>query len=253
MQVRFWGVRGSLPTPERYAWRYGGNTPCLEVRTSDRIIIFDAGSGIRALGHQLASQGANPGLQCCLLLNHYHWDHIQGLPFFAPLYVGGNTIHIFGPHLRRHSPRDPVNALQELFQAPFFPVSTSELKAGYTLSELDWESHFTLGDIDVQTCGLRHPQGSLAYRLDYRGASIVYASDHEPGDRPSDSALQQLADGADLLIMDSQYTPEELRTNKAGWGHGCWQTSVEMARQAQVRTLSSFTTNRSVRTLKWTN
>lgn len=238
MQLTFWGVRGSVPAPERDSWRYGGNTPCLELRDSDgQIFILDAGTGIRDLGRHLMADFIVPGLQATLFLSHYHWDHVQGLPFFEPLYFAGNTIAIYGPRPQAEAPSSLAGVIHVLFRSPFFPVTTANLKASYPLQELDWGSDFTLGSTRIRTCRVNHPQGALAYRFDNRGASVVYATDHEPGNPERDFALRQLARGADLLISDAQYRPEELGAQKAGWGHGSWKASAELALAAEVKNL----------------
>ena len=241
MRLTFWGVRGSVPSPGRDAWRYGGNTACVEIAAADgQLFILDAGTGIRDLGQQLLAEFASPGLKAHLFLTHYHWDHIQGLPFFEPLYFAGNTIHIFGPTPQGELPASLPGVLQMLFRAPFFPVSPKQLRASYPLRELDWQSDFTVGATRIRTCRVHHPQGALAYRLDSRRASLVYATDHEPGNPECDAALRQLAAGADLLISDAQYRPEELGAQKSGWGHSSWQAAVDLARDAGVKNLVLF-------------
>lgn len=240
MRINFWGVRGSLPTPELYAWRYGGNTPCLEVRASNQLLILDAGTGIRDLGQHLMAERPPGGLLAYLLLSHYHWDHVQGLPFFQPLYQSGNTIHILGPRPQSSSCASLPAVLRTLFRAPFFPVSLEQLQGKYTLRELEGNRDFTVGYTRVRTCPLNHPQGALAYRLDHPDGSLMYVTDHEPGNAACDHGLKELASGADLLVSDAQYHPEELRGAKAGWGHGSWQTSVEVAREAGVKCLILF-------------
>lgn len=240
MRVTFWGVRGSAPAPGRDTWRYGGNTPCLEVRADEQLFIFDAGTGIRDLGHQLCAELASPGLQATLFLSHYHWDHVQGLPFFEPLYFAGNHISICGPRPQADAPSSLPGVLHVLFRPPFFPVSTSELKSTFALRELDWKSDFTSGTARIRTCRTNHPQGALAYRVDNGGASLVYATDHEPGNPDLDRDLRALARGSDLLINDAQYRPEQLGAQKAGWGHGSWLAAATLAREAGAKNLVLF-------------
>ena len=241
MELSFWGVRGSVPAPERDAWRYGGNTPCLELRDPDgQLFILDAGTGIRDLGRHLLAQLAQPGLRAHLLFTHYHWDHVQGLPFFEPVYFEGNHINVFGPRPQAAAPSSLAGVIHSLFRAPFFPVATSALKSNLPLQELDWASDFTLGQTRIRTCRTNHPQGAMAYRFENRHAAIVYATDHEPGHADFDQGLRQLARGADLLISDAQYRPEELGAQKAGWGHGSWKASAELARAVGVKNLVLF-------------
>ena len=241
MQLTFWGVRGSIPAPDRDAWRYGVNPPCLELRDPDgQLFILDAGTGIRDLGRQLMSEMTTPGLAANLLFTHYHWDHVQGLPFFEPIYFQGNTLNLFGPRPQADAPSSLAGVLHALFRAPFFPVATSALRASLPLRELDPVSDFTLGKTRIRTCRTNHPQGAIAYRFESRGASIVYATDHEPGNAELDQGLRQLARGADVLISDAQYRPEELGAQKAGWGHGSWKASAELARAVGVKHLVLF-------------
>ncbi|MBI2956541.1 MAG: hypothetical protein HYY26_04420 [Acidobacteria bacterium] len=240
MRLTFWGTRGSVPAPARTAWRYGGNTACIEVRAGSQLLILDAGTGIRELGRQLAREFGAAGFHADLLLSHYHWDHIQGLPFFEPLYAAGNTVAIFGPPPAPGVPSTLAGVLNILFHTPFFPVALEQLKTGATLRELDWKSDFSLGEFRLRTCRLRHPQGALAYRLEHEDASVVYATDHEPGHPSYDKELIRLARQADLLIADAHFLPEELRNGKKSWGHGSWESAVELAHAAGVRNLVLF-------------
>lgn len=239
MQLNFWGVRGSVPAPERATWRYGGNTPCLEIRAGDQLFILDAGTGIDPLGHRLAAEFASTSLRAYLFLTHYHWDHVQGLPFFEPLYSAINSIDIFGPPPQDHGSAKLDAILHSLFRAPFCPVPAEEFRASTALRELNGKSDFALGATRVRACPLNHPQGALAYRFDHNGASIVYATDHEPGQPEADRALRAFVHGADLLISDAHFLPQELAA-KTGRGHGSWQASVALARDAGVKNLFLF-------------
>ncbi len=240
VRLTFWGVRGSAPAPGRHTLRYGGNTPCVELRVGTHLFVLDAGTGLRELGRELHSEFQVRGLEAYILLSHYHWDHVQGLPFFEPLYFAGNTFHFFGPRLAGNGCTGLSQILEALFAAPYFPVSTAALKAAYSLGELDGNSQFTLGPARIRTCRLNHPQGALAYRVEAGSVAIVYATDHEPGQAEADEALRALARGADLLISDAQYRPEELGAQKQGWGHGSWESAAMLARDAGLKHLMLF-------------
>lgn len=235
MQLRFWGVRGSLPTSRVDTRRYGGNTPCVEVRAGQQIFILDAGSGVRDLGEEALARSSH--FAATLLLSHYHWDHVQGLPFYTPIYLPDSTLAIFGP--RPEGGLSLEGILLALFRSPFFPVSATELQSNLRLEEVDGKAEFGVGDMNIRTCRSNHPQGGLCYRLEQEGVSLVYASDHEPGDPVCDRAVRQLAEGADVLISDAQYEPGQL-SQKQGWGHGSWESSVALARDARVKSLIFF-------------
>ena len=250
MRVSFWGVRGSTPSAHRDTCRYGGNTPCLEVRAGEQLLILDAGTGLPELGRTLLSELVAPGLAADVLLTHYHWDHLQGLPFFEPLFQPGNSFRFLGPSWAAPGSQGKGGvrgAFAALFAPPFFPVSADKLPAACRFQELDWVNDFTLGEVRVRTCRTHHPQGALAYRLEQEGVAIVYATDHEPGNADADLALRQLARGAQLLITDAQYDPEDLRAlpagqagAKVGWGHGSWEAAAQLARDAGVKNLVLF-------------
>lgn len=240
MRIQFWGVRGSAPAPHASALRYGGNTPCVEVRAGNQFFIFDAGTGLRDLGRQLAVELGGDPLNAALFLSHYHWDHVQGLPFFEPLYREGGTLRIFGPRLAPGSGTGLAGVLKALFGPPFFPISTDRMQALTPLQELEPGSEFTLGDTRVRTCGLHHPHAVLAYRLEHGGASLVYATDHQPGDAARDAELLDLARRADLLILDAQLRPDEIPAGRNDYGHGTWESAVRLARAAGAKNLFLF-------------
>lgn len=240
MRLSFWGVRGSTPSSKPETWRYGGHTPCVELRADDQLIILDAGTGIQELGHELSANFASPGLTVHLFLTHYHYDHIQGLPFFEPLYFAGNTLRILGPWPQDEKISTIDGILHGLFRPPFFPVQPEQFGSTYSMQELEWDSDFKIGNIRVRSCRTRHPQSSVAYRFDHNGNSLVYATDHEPGDPERDQAVRRLAQDADVLISDAQYRPEELGAQRAGWGHGSWEAAISLARDAGVKNLVLF-------------
>ena len=237
MRIKFWGVRGSIPTPENRNHRYGGNTSCVEVRLEDgTLFVLDCGSGGRACGKSLQREFGDKTIYGYFLMTHFHWDHIQGIPFFSPLYRAGNAFAFL-------SVRRKKNELRELIEgqlgSPHFPVDMSVLLAGRNYSSIDSEM-FEVETAQIRTAALNHPQGSVAYRIDADGGSLVFATDTEPGSPKHDQALRELAQGADILIYDAQYTPEQLQHEKVGWGHSSWLEGVRIAHECGVHRLILF-------------
>ena len=233
MQITFWGVRGSYPVPGAATVRYGGQTSCVEARAArGDTLIVDAGTGMRALGNKLLGEAPAPQ-HYHVLLSHVHWDHIQGLPFFVPAYLPSTKLQIVGSG-GASSLRE---VLETQMEAPVFPVRLDELGAQLHLREVKNGETFHLGDVRVRAARLNHPGGVLAYRIDFDGRSVVYATDTEHY-ACVDPTLRALAEGADVLIYDSQYTPEEYRgdhgRSKVGWGHSTYVAGAELARAARV-------------------
>ena len=229
LTVRFLGVRGSIATPGMAA---GGNTACLEVVAGDTRIILDAGTGLRTLGTERMQQGIR---HSTILLSHLHWDHVAGLQFFTPVYVPGHRVEIAsGPNgVMSHDA-----AIRSLFKAPFFPVEFDDLGGNVITRELRPNDRFEIGGITVTMARLNHPDPVYGYRLEHAGQSIVYATDTEHFSCV-DPTLKKLAAGADILIYDAQYTPEEYPA-KVGWGHSTWEAGAELARAAGVPQLVLF-------------
>lgn len=238
MQIRFHGVRGSIPTADLRSWRYGGNTACVEVETpGGHRIIIDGGTGLRRLGRALALSGLHAPIQASVLISHYHWDHIQGLPFFPPLYDPRNRFEFFG--LPPEGEFGMETALQGQMVRPYFPVDLSILKAARSFQTLQDGTRWSLHDATVEAVRLHHPQGCLGFRVETDRGVLVYASDTEPGDAAGDAAVRRLARDADVLIYDAQYSPAMLEQRR-GWGHSSWQEGVRVARDAGVRILCLF-------------
>jgi phosphoribosyl 1,2-cyclic phosphodiesterase len=222
MFVRFWGTRGSIPKPGPSTLRYGGNTSCVEVRSAaGTIAMLDCGTGAVSFGAELMQNGKRP-LRGNLLISHTHWDHIQGLPFFAPLFVPGNEWDVYAPRGFEQSVRE---TLAGQMQSTYFPVELKQLGAAIRYHDLT-EGVFNLGDITVSTQYLNHPALALGYRLEADGVTVVYACDHEPHSRAlaygsgdvdgQDQRHAEFLAGADLLIHDAQYRASEYEGRSAG-------------------------------------
>ena len=235
LRLKFWGVRGSTPTPQMENMGYGGNTPCLEVRLPDGgIFVFDAGTGARKLGQTLLKEANGAKLDINIFLSHFHWDHIQGIPFFDPLYDRRNRIRFLA-----HARTGPLREILEGQMArPYFPVDFEAATRDCEFEVLGDEP-WCRGPLTVTSFPLRHPQGASGYRIDSGGASIVYATDHEHGDEARDAGICEAAKGADLLIYDSQYTAEEY-ANRSGWGHSTWVQALKFAKAADVKRVILF-------------
>jgi phosphoribosyl 1,2-cyclic phosphodiesterase len=246
-KLSFWGVRGSTPTVDPATWRYGGNTPCLELTAPDGTqFILDCGTGLRVLGSRwtapsagvIASGVRNP--ETHILVTHYHWDHIQGVPFFAPLYSENNAFHFYS-FRSKHLGRDSLKQVFETQMAtPYFPVNMSAMTAKKKFMEVSGGDSFIIGENKITARYINHPQGCLGYRIETPGGTVVYATDNEPGDAKLDQELRELAAGADIFINDAQYTPEQLATTRKGWGHSSWREGVKVAREAGAKTLVLF-------------
>lgn len=233
--VRFWGVRGSIACSGPETLRYGGNTSCLEVRCGDRLLIFDAGTGVRPLGLSLSS--TDP-IELDHFFSHTHWDHISGLPFFCPAYSADNSVHVHAGHL---GPNGSIEAvLRQSMAEPLFPVPLDVLHASVTFDDFTVGATLDLGDgISVRTAPLVHPNGATGYRIEYGGKSICYVTDTEHVPGVPDQNILGLIAGADLVIYDSTYTDEEFGSY-VGWGHSTWQEGVRLCKAAGAAQLAIF-------------
>ncbi len=246
-KVTFWGVRGSIPTPGRNTMRYGGNTACLEIRTGEGDwIIFDAGTGLRVLGESL---DLSKKYAINLFISHPHWDHINGFPFFTPIYIPGNEIVIYGPGTFESSLEGIIGGQMKY---TYFPVRTQELLAKISYHQIEQES-FTLGNFRVESIPLNHPVACLGYRIIYRDKVFIYLGDNEPYYNIYKDDDQELAEfteslntrlrdfvkGADILVTDAQYLPSEYES-KRGWGHSHTHHVMNLAVSAGVKKLFFF-------------
>jgi phosphoribosyl 1,2-cyclic phosphodiesterase/CheY-like chemotaxis protein len=243
MRVQFWGTRGSIAKPGPSTARYGGNTSCIEIRSrAGTLIILDCGTGAHPLGQRLVSAGAS-GRRGHLLISHTHWDHIQGLPFFAPLFVPGNEWDIYGPKGLGQSLRE---ALAGQMQYTYFPITPEQFGATIRYHDLV-EGGLEIDDVKISTHYLNHPALTLGYRLHVDGVSVVYSCDHEPHSRAlatgrgeiagQDRRYAEFISGADFLIHDAQYIAEEYPA-KIGWGHSTVEYAIRMGQHARVKTIA---------------
>ena len=243
MRVQFWGTRGSIAKPGPSTARYGGNTSCIEVRSArGALVILDCGTGGHALGQKLIAPGTE-ALRGHILISHTHWDHIQGIPFFDPLFVRGNEWHIYGPKGLGQSLRE---TLAGQMQYAYFPVTLDQCGAKIFYHDLV-EGSFEIDDIKVTTHYLNHPALTLGYRLEADGVAVVYACDHESHSRTlatghgditgQDLRHAEFVDRADLLIHDAQYTAEDYPA-KLGWGHSSVEYVVKLGQYAEVKKIA---------------
>ncbi len=250
MRVRFWGTRGSIATPGSGTNRFGGNTSCVEAVTDAGVrFVFDCGTGARLLGADLAAHAPKP-LNLNILLSHTHWDHIQGFPFFAPVFMPGSRVAVYAP---QGSGRSLPLVLAGQMETTYFPVELDQLSADITYHELREGTH-TIAGVEVTAQYLNHPAMTLGYRLEADGVAVVYMCDHEPFSttlwrtdsepgrvgsilHAGDRRHAEFMAGADFVIHDAQYTPEEYPLKK-NWGHSTYEYVVELATAAGVKSVA---------------
>jgi phosphoribosyl 1,2-cyclic phosphodiesterase len=245
MQITFWGVRGSIPTPGPGTAKIGGNTSCVELRAGKAVIIFDGGTGLRLLGKKLLKEMP---LTAHMFFSHVHWDHIQGFPFFEPAFVAGNRFHLYGGNNVSRTLEDTLSGQMD---HPNFPVHLTAMGAKMTFRDLAAGETVEIEDgqgavAHVSNATGNHPQGVYAFRVDHGGKAVVYATDTEHYAGRVDENLAKLARGADVFIYDSQYTPEEYAGtagtggSKKGWGHSTYEEGVRLAEAAGAKRLVLF-------------
>jgi len=243
MEVTFWGVRGTLPVPGETSLRYGGNTSCVSLELAKgQLFIFDAGTGIKTLSNHLLSE-RRQRMEAKIFISHPHWDHINALPFFVPLYFPGNEFEILGASHGNINMRQMISAQMD---GIYFPIRLKQFGARVYFRDLD-EEEFPLGDgVTVKTKLLNHPGKCLGYRVEYKGRSVCYVTDNELDFEDSEfynpfyiRNLVKFVQGADILITDATYSDEEYKS-KIGWGHSCVSRVVDLAHAAEAKTLMLF-------------
>ena len=234
MRIRFWGTRGSIPTPGPSTVRYGGNTACVEVRdASGALLVLDAGTGLRELGIAMMNGGTKEPFAVDLLLSHLHWDHIQGIPFFRPAFDPKSRLRIIGPKQSR-SMKDLLGLGMD---DPFFPVDIDDLPVQLKIEEMTDGSDERIGPFRVRSATIFHPAPALAYRVEADGRSLVYATDTEDAFSGKPNPVIPLATKANTLIHDSQFLPSDF---KATWGHSTVDAAIDSAVKARVERLVRF-------------
>jgi phosphoribosyl 1,2-cyclic phosphodiesterase len=265
MKVRFWGVRGSIPSPGPTTQKYGGNTACIELRVGpdNRLIIIDAGSGIRSLGNSIMANDLPKGpIKADIFLSHTHWDHIMGYPFFTPIYIPGTRLKVHGPVSFEDESLGEVVGGQMKYR--YFPINLGELASDVEYVRLKEDPHVDLGEgLHLSTKLLNHPITALGYRFEYNGCIVCTCYDTEPfrnlfvtdpedpaydeamayeGDEVAveqNLAMEQFFAGADLLIYDAQYTDAEY-SSRINWGHTTMEYGITAANRAGVKKLALF-------------
>lgn len=236
--VKFWGVRGSVPTPGKDTVRYGGNTSCLEMQIAGKRLIFDGGTGMRELGEELMQEMP---VKAYIFFTHYHWDHIQGFPLFTPAFTQGNCFDIYGA-----IPPEGKSMKQHFIKRVLHynsPVPLRGIQADLQFHELQHGQKMVLDGIEIETGSLNHPNTAMGYRVTWNGRTAVYCSDTEHFPDRLDESVAHLARDADVLIYDAMYTDDEYhnpKSSKVGWGHSTWQEAIKMAKAAGVKRVVIF-------------
>ncbi len=239
IQTTFWGVRGSIPTPGKEFMKYGGNTPCVEVRCGNTILLFDAGTGIRGFADSLRKEFGESPPDLHILISHTHWDHIQGFPFFEYAYMKGVRINLYGGN----STSDFDKLILDQMRREYFPVTLYELSSDLRFRTLE-DNPFHIQDVEIYYTHLIHPAMSLGFRVEYRGKVFVYATDNEILCEPemqgyNERNIGYLIRNADILVAECQYTESEYR-GKIGWGHSSIDQVIKISNTYGVKNLFCF-------------
>lgn len=243
LQIKYYGVRGSLPVSGNGFDRFGGNTTCCFVQHKDTKIVIDAGTGIRILGLDLmGGQLPKTGGKLHMLFTHTHWDHIQGFPFFIPAFLPNVELSVYGetkvvPGLDGNEETWDIEKILKMQQHfIYFPVGTKYMSSNKTFHTITPESRFRLGEIEVSCFALHHPNSTLAFRFDADGKSFVFATDVEHNEAMIEQ-LANFASGADVLAYDCQYTTSEYEAGKIGWGHSTYESGIDICKKGNIRNL----------------
>ena len=235
MKLKFWGVRGSIPTPGVQYARFGGNTSCVELCIDDKVIIFDMGSGLKDLGKSIVERKIK---NFDILISHFHYDHTCGLPFFEPAYISGYDFSINSAKLKTR--KETKGVLSDQISSPSFPITVDKFSATIKYKNFEVEKKFNLNEkIKVKTTHLNHPDGATGYRVESNNKSVSYITDHEHQPNKKNNELIDFLKGTDALIYDSTYDDDEF-SNYIGWGHSTWQEAVRLAKASKVKKLFIF-------------
>jgi phosphoribosyl 1,2-cyclic phosphodiesterase len=233
MELEFWGTRGTFPVSGRNRAGYGGNTACASCEVSPgEFVVVDAGTGIRNLGRRLKDRPGPGRLTVHLLLTHFHLDHVMGLPFFEPLYSEKSVVTFYADE----EPHETERLIASLMSGRLYPLDFPELRSSRHFRRFP-AGGLRLGGLNVRHHPLNHPQGSMAFRLETDGGSVVFATDTEHPLKGVDERLAEFARGAGHLLCDATFTPEEYEAGRRGWGHSTWEAGAKLAEAAGVRRL----------------
>ncbi len=241
LKLTFWGVRGSKPTPGRDTLLFGGNTSCVQIEVGSRNLVFDAGTGIAELGNKMIKEKGKKEVD--VFFSHLHWDHIQGLPFFVPLYCPGNQFRLYGEDKEKIKFQEVI---EKQMNSPYFPVPMKMMKADYKFINVKPNQTIVLEEgIIVKTFEVNHPNGCLSYRVEKGNSAIVYSTDTEPMEGEKKKDFLKFIRGTDILIYDTHFTDSEYYgTNdddsKAGWGHSTWEEGTRISKEADIGYLVLF-------------
>jgi len=234
LYIKYYGSRGSLPTPGKITTKYGGNTTCLSIRLDGKQFIVDGGSGLRVLGNELMRKEFKQGKgEVVFFWTHFHWDHIMGFPFFVPNFIRGNKIIHYGSS----RVKEILTRQQDFIN---FPIEFGQMPSQQIFNTIPAGKAVTVKRLTVAHCKMNHPAGGYIYKFSHQGKSFVFATDTEHPQTGMDQDLFELSGGVDLLIYDAQYTPGEYIQGHRGWGHSTWEKGVELARAAGVKRLHLF-------------